>query len=143
MKTALFCFGIAFVFVLALGGDALAGQFKTMASVPNGGTLYAYSSPMSFGPAMEMEVFEFLSTSVADNYRCRIVQNRTNRPLTIRLIGVNGTVVGSCTAPTGGGSCVTPTFSLVPNLKFFCLVSTYNPAPVALGGWYQMGVQRP
>ena len=142
MKRALVCFGIVFAVALALSADVLAGQFKRMGSGPGFTPVFAYSSPMTYGQAMEMEAYEFTSGTTTDNFRCAIIQNRTNRPLNLRFVGVNATVVGSCTAPVGG-NCVTPVFSCLPNLKFWCVVATQYPAPVAVGGWYQMSVQRP
>ena len=137
-------------FVL-LGGAALlapsqaeAGEFKTLntAGLGVGGQVTAYSSPKNNGPAMEMEVFEWASSLSGGSYRCRITQNATARVLNIRLIGINGTIVNSCTT-SAGGVCDAPTVSVVSNAKFMCIVATQNGTTIPSdSSWYQMAVQR-
>jgi len=142
MKQAIFFFGIVLAFVLMVTGDALAGQFTTVPSVPNGGEVSFYASPKNYGNAMEMHVYEFPSTTVADNYRCRIVSNSTGRALRLKLIGVDGTIINSCITPVNG-ICATPIVGLLPNLKFHCTVSSGNPFPVSSSALYRIAIGRP
>jgi hypothetical protein len=122
---------------------AQAGQFKTLntANLGAGGFVQAYSSPQNTNNAMEMEAFEWPSVAVGGSYSCNILYNGTGRVLNVSLIGVNGTVINSCSA-AAGGSCSTPIISLAGNTKFQCLTSTSFGAPVAAGVFYSISVQR-
>ena len=53
--------------VIGLGGDALAGQFKTLntAGLAVGAQVSAHSSPKNTGAAMEMEVYEWPTAAAA------------------------------------------------------------------------------
>jgi hypothetical protein len=134
---------VVLAMVFGFGGDALAGQFKTLntAGLAVGAQVDAHSSPKNTGAAMEMEVYEWQTTAAGGNYRCRILSNTTGRTLNLREIGVNGTIVGSCAA-VNGGTCNTPTLGHGGNLKFMCIVSTANGQPVSSTAHYVMAVQR-
>jgi hypothetical protein len=122
---------------------AQAGQFKTLntENLAAGGSVQAYSSPQNTNQAMEMEVFEWLTPSIGGGYSCNILYNGTGRVLHMSLIGVNGTVVNSCSA-AAGGSCSTPIVGLAGDTKFMCLTATSFGAPVGPGVYYSMSVQR-
>jgi hypothetical protein len=121
---------------------AHAGQFKTLntGGLAAGGSVQAYSSPQNTNQSMEMEVFEWPSTA-GGSYSCNILYNGTGRVLNMSLIGVNGTVINSCSAGVSG-SCSTPIAALAGGTKFQCLTSTAFGAPVAAGVYYSMSVQR-
>jgi hypothetical protein len=122
---------------------AHAGQFKTLntGGLAAGGSVQAYSSPQNTNQSMEMEVFEWPSTAAGGSYSCNILYNGTGRVLNMSLIGVNGTVINSCSAGVSG-SCSTPIAALAGGTKFQCLTSTAFGAPVAAGVYYSMSVQR-
>jgi hypothetical protein len=136
---------LGFAAALALAGPAEAGQFKNLnntATLAVGGTVRASSSPQNTGSAMELEAFEFLTTPEVSSWTCRILNNATGTPLNMRLVGLDGTILRSCTAPAGG-VCNTPAVGLVGGHRFWCLVSTQFPAPVtATFPAYTMGVTR-
>ena len=136
--------GLAAALAMA-GADAQAGQFKNLnntATLAVNGLVRASSSPQNTGQAMEMESFEFLTTSELASWTCRVIANATGTPLNMRLVGLNGTIIASCTAPAGG-VCNTPPVGLVGGHRFQCLVSTQFPAPVtAVFPVYTMAVQR-
>ena len=139
-------FAIAALFTLSASflGTAEAGQFKRLTGsnlLANGGVLRAVASPLNTGAAMEMDVYEFQTVNVLDGWRCFVDANTTGRALNVRLIGVNGTVVTSCTTPVNG-TCTIPFTNLAPNLLFQCTVSTGNGAPVLPGSVYRIGIQR-
>src|SRR5262245_40123688 len=94
-------------------------------SLAPGQSVEAHSSPKNSGTAIEMEIFEWRSASAGGNYRCNIVSNKAGTTLTIRLIGVSATPLGSCDA-LPGGSCSTPTIGLLGEFKFLCIVATSN-----------------
>ena len=121
-----------------------AGQFKTLntGNLAVGGSVQAFSSPQNTNQAMEMEVFEWLTPSIGGSYSCNILNNETGRILHMSLIGVNATVINSCSAAAGGGSCSTPIVGLAGDTKFMCLTATSFGAPVAPGVFYSMSVQR-
>jgi hypothetical protein len=137
--------GLAAALVIAGATDAGAGQFKNLnntASLAVNGLVRASSSPQNTGQAMELESFEFLTTTEVSSWTCRIIANATGTPLNMRLVGLNGTIIASCTAPAGG-VCNTPATGLVGGHRFLCLVSTQFPAPVtAVFPVYTMAVQR-
>jgi hypothetical protein len=134
--------GIAAAGLLAATA-AQAGQFKTLntASLAVGASVQAYSSPQNTNDSMEMEVFEWPTPAAGGTYSCDILLNETGRVLNISLIGVNGTVINSCSA-AAGGSCSTPIVGLAANTKFQCLTATSFGAPVGAGVYYSMSVQR-
>jgi hypothetical protein len=134
---------VVFAMVFGLGGDAVAGQFKTLntAGLAVGAQISAHSSPKNTGAAMEMEVYEWPTAAGGGSYRCRILSNTSGVTLNLREIGVNGTVVGSCAA-ANGGTCDTPTLGHVGNLKFMCIVSSANGQPVSSTAHYIIAVQR-
>jgi hypothetical protein len=121
----------------------MAGQFKTLntAGLAEGQQQTAVSSPKNSGLAMEMEVYEWTSRSAGGYYQCRILSNFTGEPLTITFMGVNGTIIDSCTAPAGG-TCDVPAYNLFGNLKFQCLVATGYGSPVISTNTYKMAVRR-
>ena len=131
---------------LVMGGAALAeaGQFKTLntAGLGVGGQVTAYSSPKNSGSSMEMESYEWQTAAGGGTYRCRITSNATSRVLNIRLIGVNGTVINSCTT-AAGGTCNGASVGLAGGVKFQCLVATaFGTTIPSDASWYQMAVQR-
>lgn len=142
MKKAMVFFCFVLAVALLVNADASAGQFTTVPSVPNGGEVAFTSSPKNYGNAMEMHVYEWPSTTVTDNYRCRIVSNSTGRALRLRLIGVDGSIINFCITPVNG-TCATPIVSLLPNLKFHCTVSSGNPFPVTSSALYRVAIGRP
>lgn len=130
------CAGAA---ALALGATAEAGQFKTVNTVTNsgvltvGGAITQISSPKStLGGTMEMEVYEFQTPPAGGGWQLQITQNNTGRALNLRLVGVNGTIITSCTTPVNG-TCNTTPIGLVGNFKFLALVATDAFNPVAPG----------
>lgn len=138
----------------AIGGAAVllaptgveAGQYKTLSTetLAAGAQLQATSSPKNSGIAMEPDVYEFKAAAGGAQYCCRILANGTGRPLGMTFIRVDGTVIGSCVAPVGGG-CNTP-YS-VPGIaggnKSLCLVHTGpNRLVVGANPTYTMSVQR-
>jgi hypothetical protein len=122
---------------------AQAGQFKTLntENLAVGGSVQAYSSPQNTNQAMEMEVFEWPTPSIGGSYSCNILYNGTGNVLHMSLIGVNGTVINTCSA-AAGGSCDTPIIGLAGDTKFMCLTATQFGAPVAPGVYYSISVQR-
>ena len=128
---------------LLASNAAQAGQFKTLdtQSLAVGASIVAHSSPKNSGPAIEMEIFEWPSASTGGTYRCNILSNSTGTTLTIRLIGVNATSLGSCSA-LPGGSCSTTAVSLLPDFKFLCIVATSNNGLAKPNAHYVMSVSR-
>jgi hypothetical protein len=135
-------FGVAAMGLVSTASQA--GQFKTLSTenLAVGGSLRVFSSPLNNGAAAEMEVYEFRSATAGGFYRCNIAQNNTGQSINLVMLGVNATVIGSCTAPPGGGSCGTPTKSLIGNLKFMCVAATGNGSPVIAGARYILSVSR-
>lgn len=129
--------------VLVSGRDASAGQFKRLnaQNLTVGQLLAVHASPLNQGNAMEMDTYEVLSATAGGAYRFRITSNATGQTLNLKVIGVNGTIVGSCSAPNGS-SCLTPTLTLVGNLLFQVIVATNNGAPVLANAHYTFAVQR-
>lgn len=126
---------------------AQAGEFKTLntSTLPAGGSVTAETTPKdpipltASGGAIEMESFEFQTTPAGGNYFCEIVANGTNKTLNISLIGVNATVINSCSAaPTK--SCNTPAIGLLGDLKFQCLLATQCCSTAATTGSATIGV---
>ena len=117
------------VMVFGFAAPIDAGQFKTLNTegLGLGGSVLVTSSPKNTGQSMEMEVFEFRTAPVANVYSCRILANATGRTLNIRLIGVNGLPLSSCSAPPGS-TCSTAPQSLLANQKFHIQVATANNA---------------
>ncbi|HEX6739065.1 MAG TPA: hypothetical protein VF310_12370 [Vicinamibacteria bacterium] len=145
MRTTLSALGCAAVMVALSSADAYAGQFKNLnntATLAVNGLVRASSSPQNTGSAMELEAFEFLTTPEVSSWTCRVIANATGTPLNMRLVGLDGTIIRSCTAPAGG-VCNTPPVGLVGGHRFLCLVATQFPAPVtATFPVYTMAVQR-
>jgi hypothetical protein len=125
-----------------------AGQLKTLdtQNLALGGSLKVHSSMQNTGQAAEMEVYEFRTATTGEesarSYRCNIVQNNTGQSLTVTMLGVNATVIGTCTAAPGG-SCSTDTVPLYGNLKFMCVAATGNGFPVNANAHYVFSVSRP
>jgi hypothetical protein len=141
---ALFLFAIAIPTALLASKLAQAGQYKTLLdteSLAVGESVLAHSSPKNSGTAIEMEIFEWRSASAGGDYRCNILSNKAGTTLTIRLIGVSATPLGSCDAPSGG-SCSTPTISLLGKFKFLCIVATSNNGQASAKAHYVMSVSR-
>jgi hypothetical protein len=134
--------GIAGSVLLAVS-TAHAGQFKTLntGSLAVGGFLGGYSSPQSTNNSMEMETYEFLTSSAGGNYYCQILYNGTGKTMNVALIGVNATVISSCSA-AAGSSCNTSSIGLAGTTKFQCLYATSFGAPISpgLGPYYAWGV---
>jgi hypothetical protein len=137
--------GFATLVVLLSGADAFAGQFKNLnntATLAVNGLVRASSSPQNTGSAMELEAFEFQTTPEVSSWTCRVIANATGTPINMRLVGLDGTIIRSCTAPAGG-VCNTQAVGLVGGHRFLCLVATQFPAPVtATFPVYTMAVQR-
>jgi hypothetical protein len=135
-------FGVAAMGLVSTASQA--GQFKTLntENLAAGTSLRVSSSLLNNGPAAEMEVYEFRSAATGGFYQCNIVQNGTGKSMNLIMLGVNATVIGSCTALPGGGSCSTPTRGLVGNLKFMCVAATGNGSPVTAGTRYIFSVSR-
>lgn len=128
--------------LLTAGGSAFAGQHKRLSSVQAlaaGAQVQTWNSPQNQGAAAEMDTFEYLAA--AASYRCRILFNNTGRALTVARLGVNGTIVGTCTTPVNG-TCDQPFIAHAANLLFQCVVATGNGAPVTPGSFYSFAVQR-
>jgi hypothetical protein len=138
VMVALFTLGVSFL------GTAEAGQFKRLTGsnlLPNGGSIQVYASPLNTNTAMEMDVYEFQTTAVADSWRCFVNANNTGRNLIVRLIGLTGAPVASCVTPVNR-TCGTPFVGLGPNFLFQCTVSSGAGSPVVRGSVYRVGVQR-
>ena len=138
VMVALFTLGVSFL------GTAEAGQFKRLTGSnlrPNGGSIQVYASPLNTNTAMEIDVYEFQTTAVQDSWRCFVNANSTGRALNVRMIGLNGIVIASCTTPVNG-TCGTPFVGLGANFLYQCTVSTSAGAPVRPGSVYRVGVQR-
>jgi hypothetical protein len=130
---------------MMFAAETNAGQFKRMtgsSALAVNGQISAQASPRNQGAAMEMDVYEWQSQAAgAASYRCRITSNTTGRTLNLRLIGVNGTIISSCSA-VNLGTCNTGTFGVVANLLFQCTVSTANGSPVGGAAQYTFAIQR-
>jgi hypothetical protein len=123
---------------------ASSGQFKTLntQTLGAGGQVFTYSSPKNTNTAMELETYEFQTTSSQVNWRCRITANQTSRALTVRMLGLTGVQLATCTTPAGG-TCDTPAITLGSNFKFMCVVATAAGSPIPSDlSWYQIAVQR-
>jgi hypothetical protein len=135
---------LAIIVSLVAAGGAVAGQFKnlnnTAALAPNG-LVRAVSSPQNTGTAIELEAYEFLTAPDAASWTCRILGNGAGVPLNMRLVGLNGSILASCTAPAGG-VCNTPAQNLLPGHRYLCLVASDAGSPAAPLGAYTMAVQR-
>ena len=142
MKKAMVLFCCVLAVALLMNAGALAGQFTNVPTVPNGGEVQFYASPKNYGNAMMMHTYSFNSTTVTDNFRCRIVSNSTGRALRLKLIGVDGTIINSCITAVNG-TCATPIVALLPNLRFHCTVSSGNPFPVTSSALYRIAIGRP
>jgi hypothetical protein len=138
--------------VLTLGASAAllvpmhasAGQFKTLntQTLGAGGQVSAYSSPKNTNIAMELETYEFQTTPSQVNWRCRITANQTSRALTVRMLGLTGQQIATCTT-AAGGTCDTLAVTLGANFKFQCVVATGAGSPIPSDlSWYQIAVQR-
>jgi hypothetical protein len=123
------------------GQSAFAGQSKRLnaSGLAVGGLIQVISSPQNQGAAMEMDTYEVLTAG--GNHRFRILSNGTGQVLNLRLIGVNGSIITSCTAAVGG-TCTTPSQALIGNLLFQVIVATQNGAPVNPGSNYRFAVQK-
>jgi hypothetical protein len=144
-KRALWVIGFWLAAAMMFAAETNAGQFKRMtgsSTLAVNGSISAHASPRNQGAAMEMDTYEWQSQAAgAASYRCRITSNTTGRTLNLRFIGVNGTIVSSCSA-VNLGTCDTGTFAVVSNLLFQCLVSTANGSPVSGTAHYIFAVQR-
>jgi len=138
VMVALFTLGVSFL------GTAEAGQFKRLTGSnlrPNGGSIQVYASPLNTNTAMEIDVYEFQTTAVADAWRCFVNANNTGQDLTVRLIGLTGAPLATCVTPVNG-SCFTPFVNLGAGFLFQCTVSSGAGSPVLRGSVYRVGVQR-
>jgi hypothetical protein len=125
--------------------DAFAGQFKRLeavAALPVGGALFTLNSPQNFGGTMEMDVFEWPTAPAGGGYSCSVTFNNTGQAINIRLIGVNGTIITSCTTAVNG-TCATPVVNLAGNTLFDCLIATQFAAPAGTNTFYQFAVSHP
>jgi hypothetical protein len=120
-----------------------AGQYKTLntETLAVNTSRVVNSSPQNTGAAAEMEVYEFRSAVAGGKYSCAVLGNATGTALNLRLLGVNGSQLASCTAAPGLG-CSTPVLAFVGNLKFICLVATQNGSPVVTNSRYLFRVAR-
>jgi len=134
--------------VLLAASAAQAGELKTLetATLAPGGSITARSTPKdpisptgAPGSAISMEAFEFHTSPSGGSYFCEITSNATNKTLNLSLIGVNATVVNSCSAASGS-TCSTPAVTLAGNLEFICLVATSFGSTTATTGSYIVGV---
>jgi len=134
-----------FSWVTLMNEDVMAGQFKTLntASLGVNQQNSARSSPKNTASgAIEMEVYEWQSGSVDGNaYQCRITQNATGQPLNISLVGLDTSIIASCSAPASGTCNTTPAI-LVGGAKFQCVVATQCCFPVSSTANYTMAGRR-
>jgi len=122
---------------------AFGAQLKTLnntATLAVNGLVRAASTPQNTGSSMELELHEFLATPEDATWLCRVIGNNTGQPLHMRLVGVDGSIIRSCTAPAGG-VCNTQAVGLAGGHRYGCLVATQVGAPVGTGA-YTMAVQR-
>lgn len=136
--------GVAAVLLVPTG--VVAGQYKTLSTetLAAGAQLQATSSPKNSGVAMELDVYEFKAVPGGAQYRCRITANGTGQPLGLIFLRVDGTVIGSCVAPVGGGcSTVYSLPAITGGNKPLCLVHTgLNLLVVGANPTYTLAVQR-
>lgn len=136
--------GAAAVLLAASGVEA--GQYKTLSTetLAAGAQLQATSSPKNSGVSMELDVYEFKAAPVGAQYRCRITANGTGQPLGMTFLRVDGTVIGSCVAPAGGGcSTVYSLPAITGGNKPLCIVHTgLNLLVLGANPTYRMAVQR-
>jgi hypothetical protein len=130
--------------VIVSAAVAFGAQLKNLnntATLPVNGLVRAASTPQNTGSAMELELHEFLATPADGTWLCRVIGNATGQPLHMRLIGVDGSIIRSCTAPAGG-VCNTQAVGLAGGHRYACLVATQIGAPAVGIGTYTMAVQR-
>ena len=140
---------VAMASILALIGgtyqQATAGQFRRVDHTANLGIGAQNSfsvSPTNRNSAMEMDTFEWLTRSAGGTYRLRITQNSTNQELTVRMIGLTGAEVTSCTT-VANGTCDTPAIQLGGNFLFLAVVATDGAgSPITAGSHYTIAFQR-
>ena len=136
--------GAAAVLLAASGVEA--GQYKTLSTetLAAGAQLQATSSPKNSGVAMELDVYEFKAAPGGAQYRCRITANGTGQPLGMTFLRVDGTVIGSCVAPAGGGCSTAYSLpAITGGNKPLCIVHTgLNLLVLGANPTYRMAVQR-
>jgi len=136
--------GAAAVLLAPIG--VAAGQYKTLSTetLAPGAQVQVTSSPKNSGTAIELEVYEFKAVAGGAQYRCRITANGTGQSLGLKFIRVDGTVIGSCVAPPGGGCNTAYSATVIPGgNKPLCLVHTdFNRLVVGANPTYTMAVQR-
>ncbi|MCW5200747.1 hypothetical protein VU07_02900 [Desulfobulbus sp. F4] len=120
--------GMTVALMVGICGNAMAGQYKTLntGGLAAGASMCMYSSPKNALPTpkgMEMEVYEWQTSSAGGFYRCSLTSNQTGKTLNLRMIGLDGTIISS-TSCAAGTSCATPTSSLTSYGKFACVVAT-------------------
>jgi hypothetical protein len=144
-KSGWLIIGVLLTAAIVFTGESNAGQFKRMTgsnTLAVNGNISAHASPRNQGTAMEMDTYEWQSQSAgAASYRCRITSNTTGQTLNLKWLGVNGTIIDSCSA-ANLGTCNTGVHGTVGNLLFQCIVSTANGAPVSGTAHYIFAVQR-
>ena len=137
------CMGIVGPVLLAVSA-AQAGQFKTLNSgqLAAGGSVAGFSNPQETNKAMEMETYEFVTSSAGGTYYCQILYNAVGQTMNVSLIGVNATVISSCSAASGSACNTSTSTSLVGNTKFQCVYATAYGAPIKPGvdTYYEWGV---
>jgi hypothetical protein len=130
--------------VLLAVSAAQAGQFKTLntAGVAAGGSLAGYSSPQNTNQAMELETYEFVTSSAGGTYYCQVLYNGVGRTMNVSLVGVNGVVISSCSAASAGACNTSTSTSLAGNTKFQCVYATGYGSPITPGvdTFYEWGV---
>lgn len=124
-------------------GSAAAGQFKRIdaSTLGPGQQRVVHASPQNQSSAMEIDVYEFLTRIGGGGYRCRITSNNTGTALNLRLIGLTGTILNTCTTPVNGG-CSVPFIGLGSNFLFQCTVAAAGLDPALVGSHYVLTVQR-
>jgi hypothetical protein len=144
-KSAFWIIGFWLSAAIFFISETNAGQFKRMtgsSTLAVNGSISAQASPRNQGAAMEMDTYEWQSQAAgAASFRCRITSNTTGQTLNLKWLGVNGTIIDSCSA-LNLGTCDTGVHGLVANLLFQCVVSTANGSPVSAAARYIFAVQR-
>jgi len=144
-KSGLWIIGFWLTAAILFTGETSAGQFKRMtgsSTLAVNGNISAHASPRNQGNAMEMDTYEWQSqASGSASFRCRITSNTTGQTLNLKWLGVNGTIIDSCSA-LNGGTCDTGVHATVGNLLFQCIVATANGSPVSASAHYIFAVQR-
>ena len=137
---------VAALGMLVAASAAQAGQFKNVQtnSVNNNACVTVHSSPQNEGNAgtasMQMEIYEFIPPA-ADNYKCCIGTNSTNRALTVRVITMSGASPSGATTGINLGGCTTFVSMPFP-YAYQCTVSAGPGMPVAPNSEYTLKICR-